>query len=142
MDVAALVGEITDLIVTAGSMVRIDRLPVILTERLALHRVLSNLIGNAVKYGPAGTTEIVVGGSDRGDHYEFSVSDNGPGIPVEFQERIFGLFQTLREKEDKESTGIGLSIVKKIVEERGGRIWVVSTAGEGAKFVFTWPKNM
>ena len=103
--------------------------------------MLGNLIGNAVKYGPAGKTIIRIDGSDCGGHYEYSVEDNGPGIAPEYHEKIFGLFQTLREKTDKESTGIGLSIVKKIVEERGGQVRVISSPGSGAKFIFTWPKS-
>ena len=116
-------------------------LPVIFTERLPLQQVLSNLIGNAVKYGPEGTTVIEVSVLDIGTHYEFAVQDNGPGIHPAYHDKIFGLFQTLREKTDKESTGIGLSIVKKIVEERGGVVRLVSSPGNGAKFIFTWPKN-
>ncbi|HVS97608.1 MAG TPA: ATP-binding protein, partial [Puia sp.] len=115
---------------------------VISSERLPLQQVLSNLINNAVKYGSAGTTVISVTGEDCGTHYEFAVEDNGPGIDPEYHEKIFGLFQTLRGKSDKESTGIGLSIVKKIVEERGGVIKLVSSPGKGAKFIFTWPKDI
>jgi len=141
VDIAELVGELAELIVPDGCIVRIGQLPAIFTERLPLQQVLSNLIGNAVKYGPAGKTIIRIDSTDCGGHYEYSVEDNGPGIAPEYHEKIFGLFQTLREKTDKESTGIGLSIVKKIVEERGGRVRVISSPGSGAKFIFTWPKS-
>jgi signal transduction histidine kinase len=141
VDVGLLVNDLVDLIVPEGYIVRTDRLPVIFTDRLPLQQVLSNLIGNAVKYGPAGTTVIGVSGVDCGTHYEFTVEDNGPGIEPEYHEKIFGLFQTLREKTEKESTGLGLSIVRKIVEERGGSIRLISSLGNGAKFIFTWPKE-
>ncbi|MBS1664631.1 MAG: CHASE3 domain-containing protein [Bacteroidetes bacterium] len=142
VDVEKLVGELADLIVPDGYIIRTERLPVVFTERLTLQQVLSNLIGNAVKYGRAGATVITVGAVDYGAHYEFWVEDNGPGIPAQYHEKIFGMFRTLREKADKESTGIGLSIVRKIVEERGGSIRLVSSPGNGAKFFFTWLKNI
>jgi len=141
VDVAVLVAELADLIVPEGCIVRAERLPVLFTERLPLQQVMSNLIANAVKYGPAGSTVISVGCEDQETNYEFSVADNGPGIDPGYHEKIFGLFQTLRDRSDRESTGIGLSIVKKIVEERGGRVRVISSPGQGAKFIFTWPKN-
>lgn len=141
VDVAVLISELADLIVPKECILLAGDLPVIFTERLPLQQVLSNLIGNAVKYGPEGTTVIEVSVLDIGTHYEFAVQDNGPGIHPAYHDKIFGLFQTLREKTDKESTGIGLSIVKKIVEERGGVVRLVSSPGNGAKFIFTWPKN-
>jgi signal transduction histidine kinase len=141
VDVGDLVADLIELIVPDGYIVRTDRLPVVFTERLPMQQVFSNLIANSVKYGTPGTTVITVAGMDSGAYYEFAVEDNGPGIEPEYHEKIFGLFQTLREKADKESTGIGLSIVKKIVEERGGTIRVVSSPGNGAKFIFTWPKS-
>lgn len=141
VDVGVLVAEIAELIVPAECTLRTGYLPVMVTERLPLQQVLSNLISNAVKYGPEGTTTIDVSAEDSGPYYEFSVQDNGLGIDPGYHEKIFGLFQTLREKADKESTGIGLSIVKKIVEERGGSVKVVSSTGSGAKFIFTWLKE-
>ena len=141
VNVGDLVAELTEMAVPEGFIVQAGTLPVVFTERLPMQQVFGNLIGNSVKYGSSGTTVITVTGADRGPYYEFTVGDNGPGIEPEYHEKIFGLFQTLREKADKESTGIGLSIVKKIVEERGGAIRVVSSPGNGAKFIFTWPKS-
>jgi signal transduction histidine kinase len=69
----------------------------------------------------------------------FAVSDDGPGIAPEYHERIFGIFQTLQPRDHVEGTGIGLSLVKKIVESRGGRVWVESAEGAGATFRFHWP---
>jgi signal transduction histidine kinase len=77
---------------------------------------------------------------DAADHWQFSVADNGPGIDPRHHDRIFQLFQTLSPRDRKESTGVGLALVKKIVELYGGRVWVESKMGEGSTFFFTLPK--
>jgi signal transduction histidine kinase len=84
---------------------------------------------------------IKVGCLEEGDFWKFSVSDNGPGIAEEHFEKIFRLFQTLQAKDQFESTGVGLTLVKKIVELYGGSIWVESKVGEGSTFFFTLPKQ-
>jgi signal transduction histidine kinase len=101
-----------------------------------------NLIGNAVKYTRAERPDVrvTVGWRDQRGAFEFVVTDNGPGIPGEYHERIWALFQTMAPRDQVEGTGIGLSIVKKIVESRGGRASVESSPGHGATFRFTWPK--
>ena len=116
-------------------------LPTLTTDAVQLQQVFTNLISNAVKYHdrPA-TGHVVVGCDDAGEFYSFSVADDGPGIAPEYHERIFVIFQTLTERDTLESTGVGLAIVKKIVERQGGRIGVESAEGQGAKFIFTWPK--
>jgi signal transduction histidine kinase/CheY-like chemotaxis protein len=116
-------------------------LPSINTQTLLLKQVLSNLIGNAIKYrnSPAGKVEILV--ADREDCFQFKIVDNGQGIAHENHKKIFSIFQTLVNREDLKGTGIGLTIVKKIVESRGGSVWVESELGKGSTFSFTWPKN-
>jgi signal transduction histidine kinase len=116
-------------------------LPSIYTQTLLLKQVLSNLIGNAIKYrnSPAGKVEILV--EDREDCFQFKIVDDGQGIAPENHKKIFSIFQTLVSREDLKGTGIGLTIVKKIVESRGGSVWVESELGEGSTFSFTWPKN-
>jgi signal transduction histidine kinase len=118
-------------------------LPTLPTNRTQLHQVFSNLISNAIKYHDHPTTGTIrIGCEDLNDtFYRFSVQDDGPGIAPEYHERIFIIFQTLVERDALESTGVGLAIVKKIVERQSGRIWVESTEGEGATFFFTWPKK-
>jgi signal transduction histidine kinase len=115
-------------------------MPTVVTRRPQLQQVFMNLIGNAVKYNPGRAITIDVGiGSHKGRFYEFFVKDNGVGIAPEFHGKIWGLFQTLERRDKIESTGIGLSIVRKIVESQGGTTRVESRLGEGATFFFTWP---
>ena len=111
------------------------------TDPLSLRRVIENLVGNAVKYHhDRERLEITITCEDVGEALAFSVADNGPGIDPRYQERVFGMFQTLRAPDDPESTGIGLAIVKKAVEVHGGRVSLVSSPGHGASFRFDWPK--
>jgi signal transduction histidine kinase len=77
---------------------------------------------------------------DKGGQWEFSVADNGPGIDPRYHDKIFKIFQTLQARDKFESTGIGLSIIKKIVEQNNGRIWLESEIGKGTTFFFTLPK--
>ncbi|AFE08416.1 PAS/PAC sensor signal transduction histidine kinase [Corallococcus coralloides DSM 2259] len=117
--------------------------PTVSAERVKLQQVFLNLIGNALKFTRLHRPDprIQVTWRDAGEQYEFTVADNGPGIAPEFHERIWGIFQTLESRDKVEGTGIGLSVVRKIIETRGGRAWVDSVPGEGAAFRFTWPKT-
>lgn len=115
-------------------------LPRIRTERIPLQQILSNLIINAVKYHDKKQGYIKVYLAEKPAHYEFYVEDNGPGIAPQYHDKIFLIFQTLVERDSFESTGIGLAIVKKILDERKQRIRVTSSPGNGSIFSFTWPK--
>jgi signal transduction histidine kinase len=116
-----------------------NNLPTIHIERILMVQVFQNLISNAVKYldKPKGEVKISYGLKDN--FHIFCVSDNGPGIPEAHMPRIFDLFQTGNVNKNYESSGIGLSIVKNIIEEKGGRIWVESEKNKGASFFFTIP---
>lgn len=137
-----VVAEIVESIVPRNFTVEVNSLPVIYTERLKLEQVFANLISNAVKYTPKENGQIVINCKEFADHYEFSVKDNGIGIDPEYHNRIFEMFQTLREKDEKESTGIGLALIKRILDDQNCTIRVESTLGNGAEFIFTWPRNM
>jgi signal transduction histidine kinase len=143
VSVPQLVREVADLVVPLDFQLELaPNLPTFVTNRLGLQQVFTNLLSNAAKYhGPGGTGRIRVGAQDLGSHYEFRVQDNGPGIAPEHHRKIFLLFQTLRDRHTAESTGIGLSIVKKVVEDQHGSIRVESALGQGATFIFTWPKG-
>ncbi len=116
-------------------------LPTIGTQALLLRQVFANLIGNAIKYHhrPDGQVQILL--AEQQSCWQFTVADDGPGIAPENHQKIFGIFQTLIGQDDQKGTGIGLTIVKKIVEDRGGSIWVESAIGQGSAFSFTWPKT-
>ncbi len=117
-----------------------DNMPRLKTEALLLQQVFSNLISNAIKYHPKDSGKITISVEDKNKFYEFAVSDDGLGIDPQYHDRIFTIFQTLQARDTVESTGIGLSIVKKIVEGQGGTVRVESQLGEGATFYFTWRK--
>ncbi len=110
-------------------------------QREKLIQVFSNLISNAIKYNDKKDCEVTILFRSNPDEYTFSVKDNGPGIEKEYHEKVFKIFQTLQTKDEKDSTGIGLAIVKKIVEGEGGKVWIESSPGKGAEFVFTIPKE-
>jgi signal transduction histidine kinase len=115
-------------------------MPRVTSEKTRLMQVFRHLIGNGVKYMDKRKGRIEIGSSDEGTHWQFYVSDNGPGIDEKYHEKIFRMFQTLTPRDELESTGIGLAVVKKIVELFGGKVWLESVEGKGAKFVFTLPK--
>jgi light-regulated signal transduction histidine kinase (bacteriophytochrome) len=105
-----------------------------------LQQIFLNLIHNAVKYNDKEDIQIDIGCEDAGANWKFFVRDNGPGIEPKYHDKIFVIFQTLNARDEVESRGVGLAIVKKIIEEEGGKIWVESEKGKGASFCFTWPK--
>jgi signal transduction histidine kinase len=106
-----------------------------------LTQVFTNLIGNAIKHHDRVDGTIHLGIAERPDCYEFAIADDGPGIALEFQERVFNIFQAVNPQNRTDSTGIGLAIVKKIVEAEGGTIRLESEPGRGTTFYFTWPKR-
>ncbi len=117
-----------------------DKLPVITSDRTRMEQIFSNLINNAIKYSDKDQIHVVVGVEEEKDNWIFSVKDNGPGIDKQYHEKVFVIFQTLNRRDEVESTGVGLAIVKKIIEDQGGKIWVESETGKGADFKFIWPK--
>jgi PAS domain S-box-containing protein len=156
VDLDHLVHDIVESLAIAPHIrVRVARLPVIVGDETRLRQVFQNLISNAVKFMDKEEGEIDVGvapdtlmpRSEAGapaapvPAWRFHVADNGPGIESRHHQRIFDIFQTLHPREDPDSTGIGLTVVKKIIELLGGGIWVESEMGKGARFVFTLPRR-
>jgi signal transduction histidine kinase len=124
---------------------RVDKLPTVACDGTAITEVFHNLISNAVKYNTNPLPVVEVGAVERANpetgaaEFLFHVRDNGPGIKREYFEKIFQLFQRLHR--DEEGTGIGLTIVKRVVEWHGGRVWLESEEGQGTTFFFTLPKR-
>jgi two-component system sensor kinase FixL len=118
-----------------------NELPVIECEPTHVTQVFQNLLSNAIKYIDKPQGEIRVGSAEDDGFWKFNVTDNGPGIEEKHFEKIFQMFQTLSSRDDFESTGVGLTVVKKIVELNGGKIWLESKVGEGSTFFFTLPKK-
>lgn len=136
-------------------------MPTILTERSRLEQVFANLIGNAIRHhnraphgdeptASEGTLDsktgtfpgrVQISVQDQGSFCEFTVADNGPGIAPRYHERVFSIFQTLEARDKVENAGVGLALVKKIVESKGGTVRLESQVGQGATFRFTWPKQ-
>jgi signal transduction histidine kinase len=141
VDVGRLVRDTIDLLAPDSAVISVQvDMPTLVTERTRLQQVFQNLIANAIKHGGEGV-QIDVEARDAGAFWEFSVTDNGPGIAPEYHDRIWGIFQTLEPRDRVEGTGIGLSLVKKQVESQGGRVGVESSPGAGARFWFRWPKT-
>ncbi len=117
-------------------------LPCIEAEATKLQQVFGNLISNSIKYMDKPNGVINIGWIRLEEKYQFYVEDNGPGIESEYYDKVFMIFQTLSARDHIESTGIGLSIVKKLIEEQEGNIWIESRLGYGSKFLFTWPSSI
>lgn len=115
-------------------------LPKVKANPVRLEQIFSNLIGNAIKHSSRNDGYVNISCQDDGKFYKFAVSDDGPGIDPRYHDKIFGMFQILKSKEEPDSTGIGLALVKKIVNSAGGKVWVESVSGSGSQFYFTWPK--
>jgi light-regulated signal transduction histidine kinase (bacteriophytochrome) len=124
---------------------RVDKLPIVVCDETAMAEVFHNLITNAVKYNDKSLPVIEIGCTERLNpdtqqpEHEFFVRDNGMGIKKEYFDKIFQVFQRLQR--DEEGTGIGLTIVRRVIEWHGGRIWLESEEGKGTTFYFTIPKR-
>ncbi|MBN8639416.1 MAG: PAS domain S-box protein [Anaerolineae bacterium] len=140
VDLMLLVPELVQDIVPDQMHVAIETpLPTVLFEPTRMRQVFQNLIDNAVKFMDKSAGEIAIGCEQVDDMWMFWVRDNGPGIASQYYERIFQLFQTLTPKDQFESTGVGLALVKRIVETCGGKIWLESAPNAGTTFYFTVP---
>lgn len=141
VSVGDLLAEVVDSLSPPETFsIEIAPMPTIVTEKLPLQQVFTNLISNAIKYHPRQDGRVSISVQKYASNYEFVVADDGDGIAPEYHDKVFGIFQTLSPRDTIESTGIGLAIVKKIVEQQGGTIRLKSQPGQGAAFYFTWKK--
>ncbi|MHC4738161.1 MAG: ATP-binding protein [Planctomycetota bacterium] len=137
-----LVPDVIDMVAPPDNInVTIENpLPVVKCEETRIRQVFENLLSNAVKYMDKQEGKIEIGCVEENGFWKFSVADNGPGIEEKHFERIFQMFQTLSPKDEFQSTGIGLTVIKKIVELYEGKIWIESKLGSGSSFFFTLPR--
>ncbi len=143
VDLNTLIEEICSaLLVPAGYKILVPQpLQPILARSSEAYQLFQNLLSNAVKYRSADTGSVVITQTSQADDWTFVVEDDGIGIDPKHHHRVFQVFQRLKDAEEIEGTGIGLALVKKIVEGMGGRITLASTLGHGSTFTFTWPKS-
>jgi len=116
-----------------------DDFPTIQGNPERLHQIFQNLLDNAVKYLDKPEGLIRLQATRKPGQWEFRVIDNGPGIPARYREKVFQIFQRLDTRGDIPGTGLGLTLVRRIIEARGGRAWIESNEGEGTSVCFTWP---
>lgn len=142
VDTGELIDEIIDsLSPPKGFKIKVrGDMPTLHVDRLQLGQVFSNLLSNSLKHQVGDKGKIRISVKNHREMYEFSVCDDGPGIAPEYHDKVFLMFQTLASSDYKNSTGIGLALVKKIVEEHGGKTWIESEPGQGACVYFTWPR--
>ncbi|WP_018042938.1 PAS domain-containing sensor histidine kinase [Methylobacterium sp. 88A] len=145
VDTKALVDELAVLVSPPDGfeIVAADDLPTLNAAKAPLTQALQNLIGNAIKHHDhPGDGRVRVDAHPMGDMVEFVVTDDGAGIPEQFRERVFGMFQTLRPRDEVEGSGMGLAIVRKLVERQGGKVWLnEGREGRGLSVHFTWPRD-
>ena len=121
----------------SGAEVRVDQLPTVMADRTQIVQVMQNLLTNAIKFNDSAPPRITVTAAPAPEEWIISVQDNGIGIDPKHAERIFQMCQRLHTRDEYPGTGIGLAIVRKVVERHGGRIWMESEVGKGTTFRFT-----
>ena len=151
VDIQQLLSETTkdieDLIKKTNTEINFNNMPIIMASKVELRLVFQNLITNAIKFVKPGTSPVInimamnenYPTHPEKDVWKFSITDNGIGIPQEYQERVFSIFQRLHNRDTYGGTGIGLAHVKKIIDAHGGKVWLESEEGKGSTFYFTIP---
>jgi PAS domain S-box-containing protein len=144
IDTAKLVATIVDLLTPPPGfrIVLEGEMPVIVTEPVPLEVVIRNIVDNAIKHHHHPQEGLVrISAQDQDEFVSFCIADNGPGIAPQFHDRVFQVFQTLKPRDQVEGSGMGLAVVRKVLESRGGSIRIESDEGQGAAFTFIWPKT-
>ncbi len=141
VDCNILLAEVTELLAPPENIeIKItSQLPYLSTQKIRLQQVFQNLLSNAIRFTNKPNGKIEIGCREKKEAWLFWIKDNGEGIRLEFQQKIFQMFQSISSQEN-ESTGIGLAVVKKIVEGQGGKIWLESEEGKGSTFYWMLPK--
>jgi light-regulated signal transduction histidine kinase (bacteriophytochrome) len=134
-----VLSDLSVAITESQAEVTFGKLPALHFVKGQFEEVLRNLVGNAIKYRSAVSPTIYVRAERQTDAWMFSIADNGIGFEQQYAEKVFGVFQRLHTRDRYSGTGIGLAIGKKIVERRGGKIWVESAPNHGSTFFFSIP---
>ena len=145
VNTATLVENVFELVATNDKQISLNitaDMPILMTPKAPLELIFRNLVGNAIKHHDKEHGTITVSARPLPNAFEFEVKDDGPGIPIESQERVFGMFQTLKPRDLVEGSGMGLALVKKAVELVGGIISVESDGKQGCCFKFSWPTTI
>jgi PAS domain S-box-containing protein len=145
IDLEALVREVLEDLAPAAAgrevNVSVGPLPRVRADVTALRQVLANLLANAFKFTrPRPIAQIDIRGEVSGSEIVCSVQDNGVGFEPQYAQKLFGIFQRLHDVDEFEGTGIGLGIVKRIIDKHGGRVWAEGVPERGATFYFTLPR--
>lgn len=138
---STLMAQFAPAISTSGASVIVEPLPPVRGDSVRLLQLFRELLDNALKFHGDLPAQIRIEAEDAGSQWRFSVSDQGIGIESRQQQRIFEVFQRLHDRGKYDGIGIGLAVCKRIVESHGGRLWVESGEGRGARFLFTLPKG-
>ena len=136
-DLFTLVSPLNGFVLTING-----ELPTFSTFSAPFEQVVRNLLSNAIKHHHKEQGKIEIGCIDVGHFYQFSIKDDGPGISLDYQEDVFKMFKTLRPRDEAEGSGMGLALIKKIVEHYSGQVKIESNEGQGCTFYFTWPKEI
>ncbi len=142
VDVKELIEEVLDLadLETSVTLVTPKELPSLFTARLPLKRVFLGLLGNCARHHDALPARVTIETRSIGEYDEFTIADDGPGIPPEFYDRVFEMFQTLKPRDANEGSGMGLTLVRRLIEWSGGRIALSPNTPRGVVVTFSWPK--
>lgn len=134
-DVLCLIDAVDGCVIVDESLKNVEIM------RSPMHQIMLNLIGNAIKHSQKENLKIRIEVEDAGECYRFFVADNGCGIADQYKEKVFEPFETLRSQDDVEGSGLGLSLVERVVQRHKGHISATDTPGGGATFVLMWPKK-
>jgi len=143
IDANVVVAELFNLVCPlSGFTLTVDNsLPTFATFKAPFEQVVRNLLSNAVKHHHKDLGNITITCQEQHEYYQFSIADDGPGIALDYQQDIFKMFKTLKPRDETEGSGMGLALIKKIVEHYSGRVSLESEEGVGSTFTFTWPKH-
>jgi len=142
VDMNVLVRQVADTHLPKVFKIKFEKLPFLVSPITPLEQIFGNLFSNAVKHHDKETGTVVVAAFERDEYYEFVISDDGPGIPPEFHQRVFEMFQTLQPRDRVDGSGMGMAIIKKLVEWSGGKVWITAAEPRGTSIHFLWPRDL